>query len=113
MDYFCYTVSAPNFQQTEIVTSAGQLPCGIIIHIMGRNKPSEIKDVVLSVLKMCEANQLSSVAFPALGTGNICVFLWLNLMIKHEILELHSKSMQLKNDLQSCTTMNCNNNNKY
>ncbi|KAI7793217.1 protein mono-ADP-ribosyltransferase PARP14-like [Triplophysa rosa] len=62
-------VSAPNFQLTEIVTSAGQLPCGNIIHIVGRNQPSEIKDVVLSVLKICEANQLASVAFPALGTG--------------------------------------------
>lgn len=62
-------VSAPNFQQTEIVTSAGQLLCGNIIHIVGRNQPSEIKDAVLSVLKICETNQLSSVAFPALGTG--------------------------------------------
>ncbi|XP_073672141.1 protein mono-ADP-ribosyltransferase PARP14-like [Paramisgurnus dabryanus] len=60
---------APNLQQTEIVTSAGQLPCGKIIHIIGCNTPSLIKDVVLSVLKICEANQLSSVAFPALGTG--------------------------------------------
>ncbi|XP_073672142.1 protein mono-ADP-ribosyltransferase PARP14-like [Paramisgurnus dabryanus] len=60
---------APHLQQTEIVTSAGKLPCGKIIHIIGRNTPSEIRDVVLSVLKICEANQLSSVAFPALGTG--------------------------------------------
>ncbi|XP_065146256.1 uncharacterized protein [Paramisgurnus dabryanus] len=60
---------SPNLQQTEIVTSAGKLPCGKIIHIIGHNTPSEIKDVVLSVLKRCEANQLSSVAFPALGTG--------------------------------------------
>ncbi|KAA0703895.1 Poly [ADP-ribose] polymerase 14 [Triplophysa tibetana] len=59
-----------SLEQTEIMTSAGQLPCGHIIHIVGRNQPSEIKDVVLSVLKMCEANQLSSVAFPALGTGH-------------------------------------------
>ncbi|XP_065146257.2 protein mono-ADP-ribosyltransferase PARP14-like [Paramisgurnus dabryanus] len=65
----CLQIAATNNQQTEIVTSAGQLPCGNIIHIIGRNKPSEIKDVVLSVLKICDANQLSSVAFPALGTG--------------------------------------------
>nr|XP_055063231.1 protein mono-ADP-ribosyltransferase PARP14-like [Misgurnus anguillicaudatus] len=65
----CLQNAAANNQQTEIVTSAGRLPCGNIIHIIGRNKPSEIKDVVLSVLKICEANQLSSVAFPALGTG--------------------------------------------
>ncbi|XP_073730303.1 protein mono-ADP-ribosyltransferase PARP14 [Misgurnus anguillicaudatus] len=65
----CLQIAPTNNQQTEIVTSAGQLPCGNIIHIIGRNRPSEIKDVVLSVLKICDAKQLSSVAFPALGTG--------------------------------------------
>ncbi|XP_026129260.1 poly [ADP-ribose] polymerase 14-like isoform X1 [Carassius auratus] len=62
-------VGSSNMQQTEIVTSAGQLPCGNIIHVIGRKSPSEIKDVVLSVLKLCEARKLTSVAFPALGTG--------------------------------------------
>ncbi|ROL54451.1 Poly [ADP-ribose] polymerase 14 [Anabarilius grahami] len=62
-------VRSSNIQQTEIVTSAGNLPCGKIIHIIGRNGPSEIKDAVLSVLKLCESRQITSVAFPALGTG--------------------------------------------
>ncbi|XP_077098953.1 protein mono-ADP-ribosyltransferase PARP14-like [Siphateles boraxobius] len=62
-------VGLSNTQQTEIVTSAGRLPCGNIIHIIGRNAPSDIKDVVLSVLKLCESRQITSVAFPALGTG--------------------------------------------
>ncbi|KTF83272.1 hypothetical protein cypCar_00029796 [Cyprinus carpio] len=62
-------VALSNIQQTEIVTSAGRLPCGNIIHVIGRNSPSEIKDVVLSVLKLCESRQITSVAFPALGTG--------------------------------------------
>ncbi|KAK7120425.1 hypothetical protein R3I94_020427 [Phoxinus phoxinus] len=62
-------VRSSNTQQTEIVTSAGHLPCGNIIHIIGRNGPSDIKDVVLSVLKLCESLQMTSVAFPALGTG--------------------------------------------
>ncbi|ROL54453.1 Poly [ADP-ribose] polymerase 14 [Anabarilius grahami] len=62
-------VRSSNMQQTEIVTSAGHLPCGNIIHIIGRNSPSEIKDVVLSVLKLCEKSQFTSIAFPALGTG--------------------------------------------
>ncbi|CAM4730210.1 unnamed protein product [Leuciscus chuanchicus] len=62
-------VGSSNTQQTEIVTSAGLLPCGNIIHIIGRNSPSDIKDVVLSVLKLCETRQITSVAFPALGTG--------------------------------------------
>uniref|UniRef100_A0A8C2BVU2 Poly [ADP-ribose] polymerase n=1 Tax=Cyprinus carpio TaxID=7962 RepID=A0A8C2BVU2_CYPCA len=38
-----------------IMTSAGRLPCGNIIHIIGRNSSSEIKEVVLSVLKLCES----------------------------------------------------------
>ncbi|KAF4108229.1 protein mono-ADP-ribosyltransferase PARP14-like [Onychostoma macrolepis] len=63
------TVGSSNVQQTEIVTSAGQLPCRNIIHVIGRNSPSDIKDVVLSVLKLCESRQITSVAFPALGTG--------------------------------------------
>uniref|UniRef100_A0A8C1MH48 Poly [ADP-ribose] polymerase n=2 Tax=Cyprinus carpio TaxID=7962 RepID=A0A8C1MH48_CYPCA len=63
------TVGSSNIQQTEIVTSAGQLPCGNIIHVIGRNSPSDIKEVVLSVLKICESRQITSVAFPALGTG--------------------------------------------
>ncbi|XDV54105.1 hypothetical protein PO909_022468 [Leuciscus waleckii] len=62
-------VRSSNMQQTEIVTSAGLLPCGNIIHIIGCNGPSEIKDIVLSVLKLCESRQITSVAFPALGTG--------------------------------------------
>ncbi len=67
-------MGSSNTQQTEIVTSAGQLPCGNIIHVIGRNSPSNIKDVVLSVLKLCESRQITSVAFPALGTGKmICI----------------------------------------
>ncbi|XP_036450536.1 protein mono-ADP-ribosyltransferase PARP14-like [Colossoma macropomum] len=63
-------VNAPSFQQKEmILTSGGQLPCRHIIHIVGRNTPAAIKDAVYSVLKLCEAQKFSSVAFPALGTG--------------------------------------------
>ncbi|RXN29689.1 poly [ADP-ribose] polymerase 14-like protein [Labeo rohita] len=58
-----------NVHQTEIVTSSGRLPCRNIIHITGHNSPSKIKDIVLSVLKLCESRQITSVAFPALGTG--------------------------------------------
>lgn len=52
-----------------IMTSGGQLPCRHIIHVVGRNSPAAIKDMVYSVLKYCEEQQFSSVAFPALGTG--------------------------------------------
>ncbi|XP_050977095.1 protein mono-ADP-ribosyltransferase PARP14-like isoform X2 [Labeo rohita] len=58
-----------NYQLTEIVTSSGDLPCKEIIHIVGSNKPSDIQQKVLSVLKLCEKHRFTSVAFPALGTG--------------------------------------------
>ncbi|XP_052422902.1 protein mono-ADP-ribosyltransferase PARP14-like [Carassius gibelio] len=58
-----------NFQITEIVTSSGNLPCKEIIHIVGCTKPSDIQLKVLSVLKLCETHKYTSVAFPALGTG--------------------------------------------
>ncbi|XP_039902752.1 protein mono-ADP-ribosyltransferase PARP14-like isoform X3 [Simochromis diagramma] len=52
-----------------ILTSAGQLPSGNIVHVVGQNDPANIKNMVYSVLKFCEENKFSSVAFPALGTG--------------------------------------------
>ncbi|XP_033829096.1 protein mono-ADP-ribosyltransferase PARP14-like [Periophthalmus magnuspinnatus] len=63
-------VGSPGYQPRPlIITSGGQLPCRNIIHVAGTNKPSMIKDLVYSVLKLCEDNNFSSVAFPALGTG--------------------------------------------
>ncbi|XP_073321468.1 protein mono-ADP-ribosyltransferase PARP14-like isoform X2 [Pagrus major] len=63
-------VSSPGYQPGPmILTSAGQLPSSNIIHIIGQNDPANIKDVVYSVLKVCEENKFSSVSFPALGTG--------------------------------------------
>uniref|UniRef100_A0A8C6L2T1 Poly [ADP-ribose] polymerase n=1 Tax=Nothobranchius furzeri TaxID=105023 RepID=A0A8C6L2T1_NOTFU len=51
-----------------ILTSAGQLPSRNILHIVGQNDPSRIKEMVYGVLKFCEDHKFSSVAFPALGT---------------------------------------------
>lgn len=64
-------VKAPGYQrQSMIMTSAGQLPSKNIIHVVvGNNDPARIKDIVYSVLKLCEENKFNSVAFPALGTG--------------------------------------------
>ncbi|MCI4387957.1 hypothetical protein PGIGA_G00080100 [Pangasianodon gigas] len=62
-------VASQSHQAEMIMTSGGQLPCSNIIHIIGRNNPAHIKDAVYSVLKLCEVHKFSSVAFPALGTG--------------------------------------------
>ncbi|XP_030579266.1 protein mono-ADP-ribosyltransferase PARP14-like isoform X2 [Archocentrus centrarchus] len=63
------TVRSMRQPQALILTSAGQLPSRNIIHIVGQNDPTNIKDMVYSVLKVCEENKFTSVAFPALGTG--------------------------------------------
>ncbi len=59
-----------NGQETEIVTSSGNLPCKEIIHIVGCSSPADIQQKVLSILMLCENLKFSSVAFPALGTGD-------------------------------------------
>ncbi|XP_029915317.1 protein mono-ADP-ribosyltransferase PARP14-like isoform X3 [Myripristis murdjan] len=63
-------VNAPGYQQRAmILTTAGLLPSGAIIHVVGHKDPVKIKEVVYSVLKLSEQNTFSSVSFPALGTG--------------------------------------------
>ncbi|NXI80759.1 PAR14 polymerase, partial [Rhipidura dahli] len=56
-------------QQTNknyIITQAGNLPCKKIIHFVAQN---DIKFLVSQVLQECELQQYTSVAFPAIGTG--------------------------------------------
>ncbi|XP_036000627.1 LOW QUALITY PROTEIN: protein mono-ADP-ribosyltransferase PARP14-like [Fundulus heteroclitus] len=63
-------VSSPGYQpRAMILTSGGRLPSTNIIHVVGQNDASRVKDLVQGVLKVCEDNRFSSVAFPALGTG--------------------------------------------
>ncbi|NXU15688.1 PAR14 polymerase, partial [Pardalotus punctatus] len=49
-----------------IITQAGNLPCKNIIHFVAQN---DIKLLVSQVLQVCEQKQYTSVAFPAIGTG--------------------------------------------
>ncbi|XP_076003676.1 protein mono-ADP-ribosyltransferase PARP14-like isoform X2 [Genypterus blacodes] len=63
-------VKAPGYQPSLMIqTSAGLLPSANIIHVVGQNDASKIKDLVYVVLKSCEESKFSSVCFPALGTG--------------------------------------------
>ncbi|XP_068102337.1 protein mono-ADP-ribosyltransferase PARP14-like [Hyperolius riggenbachi] len=51
------------------ITTGGNLPCKHIIHIAGQAKPDLIKKCVINALHECEKLQVTSVAFPAMGTG--------------------------------------------
>ncbi|KAK2532667.1 protein mono-ADP-ribosyltransferase PARP14 isoform X1 [Columba livia] len=53
-------------KQLFITTQAGNLPCKYIIHFVAQE---DIKSQVSQVLQECELQQYSSVAFPAIGTG--------------------------------------------
>ncbi|XP_024120298.1 protein mono-ADP-ribosyltransferase PARP14 [Oryzias melastigma] len=63
-------VSAQSLQpRPMIMTTAGQLPSKHIIHIVSQNSTDYIRQRVVEVLKLSEKNRFTSVAFPALGTG--------------------------------------------
>lgn len=53
-----------------IITGPGLLrQCKLILHVIGPQDPASTKKIVLDALKTCEKNQVSSITFPALGTG--------------------------------------------
>uniref|UniRef100_A0A3Q2E0U3 Poly [ADP-ribose] polymerase n=1 Tax=Cyprinodon variegatus TaxID=28743 RepID=A0A3Q2E0U3_CYPVA len=63
-------VNSPGYTpRGMIMTTGGLLPSRNIIHVVGQNDAVKIKEIVQAVLKLCEENKFSSVAFPALGTG--------------------------------------------
>ncbi|NXB17225.1 PAR14 polymerase, partial [Rhagologus leucostigma] len=59
-------VLAQQTNKNYIITQAGNLPCKKIIHFVAQN---DIKLLVSQVLHECELQQYTSVAFPAIGTG--------------------------------------------
>ncbi|KAM6978444.1 poly(ADP-ribose) polymerase family member 14-related sequence 1 [Tautogolabrus adspersus] len=52
-----------------IITQPGNLKCKKILHVVGKTDPVQIKQVVKDALLQCEKNSLTSVSFPAIGTG--------------------------------------------
>ncbi|NWV12309.1 PAR14 polymerase, partial [Ptilonorhynchus violaceus] len=59
-------VLAQQPHENYIITRAGNLPCKTIIHVVAQD---DIKWLVSQVLRECELQQYTSVAFPAIGTG--------------------------------------------
>ncbi|KAK2838175.1 hypothetical protein Q5P01_015387 [Channa striata] len=62
-------LSSLGYQPPVIVTSGGNLPSKNIVHIAGQKDPAKIKELVFTVLNICEENKYNSISFPALGTG--------------------------------------------
>ncbi|XP_072891762.1 protein mono-ADP-ribosyltransferase PARP14-like [Hemitrygon akajei] len=60
---------APQPNNGVVVTGSGQLPCKHVIHMVGQTDPALITASVQKVLEECEKNNITTVSFPALGTG--------------------------------------------
>ncbi|XP_076854433.1 poly(ADP-ribose) polymerase family member 14-related sequence 3 isoform X2 [Brachyhypopomus gauderio] len=54
---------------TAAVTSGGNLQCDYILHMMGPHSAADATLRVKKVLERCEENQISTISFPAVGTG--------------------------------------------
>ncbi|KAG1944967.1 poly [ADP-ribose] polymerase [Pimephales promelas] len=51
------------------VTSGGNLQCDVIIHMVGPHSAAETRSRVKKVLERCEEKQITTLSFPAVGTG--------------------------------------------
>ncbi|RXN38720.1 poly [ADP-ribose] polymerase 14-like protein [Labeo rohita] len=51
------------------VTSGGNLHCDFILHMVGPHSAAEVRSRVKKVLERCEEKQITTVSFPAVGTG--------------------------------------------
>ncbi|XP_036401797.1 protein mono-ADP-ribosyltransferase PARP14 [Megalops cyprinoides] len=52
-----------------VVTKGGALQCDFIIHMVGPHSTAAVTSQVERVLEQCEKNQITTVSFPAVGTG--------------------------------------------
>ena len=59
-------------------TTAGQLPCKSIVHIVAPHTTQKLSDVVRQTLQLADQDESRSIAFPALGTGIIHIIRYCN-----------------------------------
>lgn len=64
-----FSSEGPIQNNIPAVTSGGNLQCDVIIHMTGPHSASETRSRVKRVLERCEENQITTVSFPAVGTG--------------------------------------------
>ncbi|KAL1267282.1 hypothetical protein QQF64_032645 [Cirrhinus molitorella] len=59
----------PLQKDVAAVSSGGNLHCDFIIHMVGPHSDAEVRSRVKKVLERCEEKQITTVSFPAVGTG--------------------------------------------
>ncbi|KAJ8351599.1 hypothetical protein SKAU_G00230750 [Synaphobranchus kaupii] len=59
----------PQQDDGVVVTSGGELHCDFIIHTVGPHTLAAATSNVEKILEQCEKNQITTVSFPAIGTG--------------------------------------------
>lgn len=62
----------PQFPGSIAITAAGKLQTGKIYHMVPDNRTKDpVKDCIVKCLQRADSNRLTSISFPAVGTGNI------------------------------------------
>ncbi|KAK3606051.1 hypothetical protein CHS0354_006396 [Potamilus streckersoni] len=67
----CFTLGKEMKKKGYVVTPGFKLPCGFIIHVNVHDKQYGWKGIILKCLNLAVMRKLRSIAFPALGTGNV------------------------------------------
>lgn len=65
----CFISPGPLRADAAGVTSGGALQCDFILHMLGPHSVADTTLRVTKVLKCCEDKQITTVSFPAVGTG--------------------------------------------
>lgn len=76
----CSSLSAAQQNDGIILTQPGNLKCKKILHLVGQTDLVKITKVVKDALQTCLRNSLTSVAFPAIGTGHYWSLIHSNLL---------------------------------
>ena len=69
--YFNISVGPQMKSAGIVVTTAGQLKCENIIFVVAPDSVNGWEDVVYNCLKIAEGQGITSISFPALGTGRV------------------------------------------
>nr|XP_015213986.1 PREDICTED: poly [ADP-ribose] polymerase 14-like isoform X1 [Lepisosteus oculatus] len=59
----------PQSEDGVVVTGGGALHCDLVLHMVGPKSPAAVRAQVERVLQECERRGVSTVSFPAVGTG--------------------------------------------